>query len=312
MSSPTTYLIYGDDMKQAVPPEVLKAMGHVNFMPNFMLTDEDELEVVALVPRYNVRHSEDVVLTPSSVHFMLERRVPEPPVWFTEGFSALYQEITYGPDLIKFGPTRWISDAATESIRRDPDFPRQLLPMAELFSAYRSAATRKDGQFIATWRAQAALFVRWALDPSVSPGPAALWKFVAGASARPVTEPFFQDCFGVNYADMLDRLTDYLPLAVKHSLEIKPGELPAMPAIELRRATDAEVSRITGEWERLEVSYVKTRFPPLVEKYLDQARLTVRVAYNRGERDPGLQAVMGLDSLDAGEKAPAVDFWTSR
>jgi hypothetical protein len=76
----------------------------------------------------------------------------------------------------------------------------------------------------------------------------------------------------------------------------------------LRPANDVEVARIKGDWERLEIAYVKTQFPALAPKYLEQARRTLRRAYDRDSRDPRLLAVMGLCEVDAGNDVAAREF----
>ena len=55
---------------------------------------------------------------------------------------------------------------------------------------------------------------------------------------------------------------------------------------------------MTGE--RLEVPYVREISPALAPRYLEQARRTLRRAYDRGVRDARLLEVMALCELDAG------------
>ncbi len=76
----------------------------------------------------------------------------------------------------------------------------------------------------------------------------------------------------------------------------------------MRPANDVEIARIKGDWERLEIAYVKAQFPALASKYLEQARRTLMRAYDRDNRDPRLLAVLGLCEVDAGNDAAARDF----
>jgi hypothetical protein len=62
---------------------------------------------------------------------------------------------------------------------------------------------------------------------------------------------------------------------------------------------------LRGEWERLEIPYVRGKHPQFVGHYTDQARLTLRRAYDRGERDPGLLAARALCELDAANEPEA-------
>jgi hypothetical protein len=65
------------------------------------------------------------------------------------------------------------------------------------------------------------------------------------------------------------------------------------------------VACIRGDWERLEIAQVRQRYPALTERYIEQARRTLHRAYDRGERDPRLLAVLGLTECDAGNPAAA-------
>jgi hypothetical protein len=85
----------------------------------------------------------------------------------------------------------------------------------------------------------------------------------------------------------------------------KPGP---RPSLHFRPATDLEVARIRGDWERLEIAQVRQRYPALTAQYVEQARRTLHRAYDRGERDPRLLAELGLTECDAGNPAAARDF----
>lgn len=158
---------------------------------------------------------------------------------------------------------------------------------------------------IATWRSQMALFFRWALDPKNAPAAAALWKFAEGASTRAVSESWFVECFGFGYSDLRDRLSDYLPLAVKEPLALRPRKLPGPGRFEIKPATRQQIARLRGECERLEIPYVRRRTPQFLDRCIDQARRTLRRSYERGDRDPRLLAALGLCEVDAGNDAAA-------
>jgi tetratricopeptide (TPR) repeat protein len=91
-------------------------------------------------------------------------------------------------------------------------------------------------------------------------------------------------------------------------LRFRPARLKKLLPLALRNATDSELGRIKGDWERLEIAYVKAIAPDLAQKYLDQARRTLQRAYERGVRDSGLLSVMGLCEIDAGEDALAREY----
>jgi hypothetical protein len=118
----------------------------------------------------------------------------------------------------------------------------------------------------------------------------------------------FKEHFGLGYAEMDRRLTDYLPKAVRVPVRLYSDALPDLAPKSLRMATDSEVSRIKGNLERLEVPYVRRKYPELTAKYLAQARRTLHRAYDRGAREPELLEVMGLCECDAGDDAAARPF----
>ena len=67
----------------------------------------------------------------------------------------------------------------------------------------------------ALWRAQCALFMRWAVVHDEGRQREAFWRFVERLERQPPDEALFRACFGFGYADMRDRLSDYLPEAVR-------------------------------------------------------------------------------------------------
>lgn len=160
------------------------------------------------------------------------------------------------------------------------------------------------------WRSQAALFLRWALGHDDPDRRAALWRFVELASVRAVTEADFEAAFRVTYSEATKALLAYLPRAMdgREPVALRFPEVPPMPDVELRDPTTAELARIKGDLERLEVGFLKETQPQLAAHYEAQARRTLRRAYDKGVRDPELLAVMGLCECDAGNDAAARPF----
>jgi hypothetical protein len=246
---------------------------------------------------------------------------------------------------VVIGPARWGSAEETQKIKAGAQgWKPRLLEWSQIFSApppvnpammanvsareEREGYTKSDGVVVLApmvvngdagpdleqrrrtyrlWRAQAALFLRWALDKDGERARGALWKFVEQASEGAVTEATFTAAFGLSYSEATVALLEYLPKATgagsSFSLRIPAVEPP--PEIELREPTTAELARIKGELERLEIGYVKQRYPQAVDHYAAQARRTLRRAYDKGVRDPELLAVMGLCECDVGDDAAA-------
>jgi len=175
------------------------------------------------------------------------------------------------------------------------------------------------------WKAQAALFVRWAFDDPTRTRREALWKLVRYASRAPVTEQVFQDFFGLTFDQMDRRLCEYLPTAIDESFVLFPPgsfRIPAVdknalsevlgggevPELKLRDPTPAEKGRILGDWERKEVDFVREALPEYANLYLMQTRSTLLNAYNGGSRDPSLLAALGLFECTAGDDDAARGF----
>ena len=123
-----------------------------------------------------------------------------------------------------------------------------------------------------------------------------------------MNERTFREFFGCDFAAADAQLAAYLPKAVRKELKLKPESALKPPTLALRNATDTEISRIKGDWERMEVSFVKTRSAELAAKYLEQARRTLGRAYDHGAREPQLLANLGLCECDAGDDARAREY----
>jgi hypothetical protein len=128
-----------------------------------------------------------------------------------------------------------------------------------------------------------------------------LWRFIERVTSEPLDEKLFRECFGLGYSDVRDRLSDYLPIAVAETITLKPAQLARHRRPVFRQATDVEIARIRGDWERIQINLVRTRFPELVDKYVEQARRTLYRAYHRGGLDAQLLGVLGLTEIDARE-----------
>jgi hypothetical protein len=118
----------------------------------------------------------------------------------------------------------------------------------------------------------------------------------------------FRECFGMDFAAADLQLAAYLPVAIRKSFSIGLRDPVDFPAVQLRPATPNEISRIRGEYERFEISYVAAIDPRLRPLYAGQARRTLRAAYDRGDRDPRLLASLGLCECDAGNDESARPF----
>ncbi|MEO5961127.1 MAG: hypothetical protein ABIZ49_02620 [Opitutaceae bacterium] len=288
---PETLILVDEKAGQAHSREVIaeivrQGRTRVQFLPNIRLMDVDATTVFTVV-----RPASPASFTYATdrIAYFTERRTPHLPDWFLEGMLGFYEQLELADREIV---------VRSAAFRSDPERPRTLLPMEEFFARSRNRTETPD--LDAVWRAQCALFVRWAVVENNAAHREALWKFIDRLEQEPMSEALLREHFGQGYSDLRDELSDYLSSTARQrtTIAVPPTPIPR-PAI--RPATELEVARIRGDWERMEIAYVRQRSPAYVEKYVDRARRTLRRAYDRGERDPRLLASLGLTELDAGD-----------
>jgi hypothetical protein len=322
MDVPAVFVLYAQDLKQTVSAEIQRELQageeparrgdarretRVNIAPNMRLSDRDMQASIVYIDE-TLFDAAGLSVAPAHVRFLLQRRVPELPAWAIEGIERTWRGADFVLEPITLRPLGWRVGGEGEALARDATHPRTLLPANELFAndALRSSENR-HARRVETRSSTQELFFRWAI---VGGGATrdAFWKFVARAAEGPVTERDFEAMFGFDFAELRDRLSDYLPKAVEETKWIDPGALPPLPRIDVERATPNEIARVRGEWERLAIAHVQSRLPAVREPYIAQARRTLRRAYDAGDRDPRLLATMGLCEIDAGNPAGAREF----
>ncbi|MBM3855353.1 MAG: hypothetical protein FJ399_19730, partial [Verrucomicrobia bacterium] len=237
------------------------------FLPNLRLWDRDTGTLFAIV---NEREfdANRVALTPDYVTYLVRNRLPALPPWFVSGVLSLYARARITEDALTLDRLDWLSAPGSAALKSGPEANHPLLPLAEFFAGELLADSSAGGEGLSLWQAQAALFVRWGVAGRGAPRRAALWTFAARAAIEPVTEALFRECFGFDFAAAQRQLTEHLPEAIRERLPLRPSQRPRLPDFPLRPATDVEIARIKGDWERLEIGYVKTHFPTLAQKYL--------------------------------------------
>lgn len=336
MTVPRTLILYDEELQPAASQEVIARMlrpepgfvsdepaafpggrgmrvsvappRRVNFLPNLRLWDRDGMAVFMIVRQDDI-NAERLSLTHDYVSFLVKTRMPTLQPWFISGFLTLHRELEQGGGRLALDAMEWISEPLTQALKKDAKSAVPPRPLAEFFSN-RFAPRPPDAAYepIKLWQAQALLFVRWGLDPAGGERRAAFFRFVERSAVEGSTEAVFQDCFGFDFAAAGAALETYLATAVRRSIAFKPEKFAKLPPMALRNASDGQIGRIKGDWERLEVPYVKAISADLAQKYVEQARRTLKRAYDRGERDPQLLAVMGLCEADAGNDARAREY----
>lgn len=314
VDTPAVFVLYAQDLEHTVSAEIQRELrrdagrpGGVDIAPSMRLSDRDMTASIAYIDEA-LFDAATLGVSPSHVRFLLDGRVPELPGWFAEGIERTYRRADFILDPITLNPLVWLNSAESDALSADAARPRTLLPAPELFAPEAARAVeQRHPRRLAVRTATQELFVRWAIA-SGEPTRAALWQFAALAAAGPVTEAQFEAAFGFGYAELRDRLSDYLPAAVNETNWFSPGKLPPAPVVEIERATPNQIARVRGEWERLAIGHVQRRLPEAREPYLAQARRTLRRAFDAGDRDPRLLASLGLLEVDAGNDPAAVPF----
>lgn len=248
--------------------------------------------------------------------FRLQQCVPALPNWFQAGILGPYGLYHIHPltQRMLLPAALWISKTTTNAIVKAAGKSKtmpELPPVEGLFRERRLGEAEPSP----AWMAEAALFVRWGIfgvqpnEPSHLP---AFERFVDRARVEPVTDAMFRECFGFGFAEMQRRLESYLVRAADEPISLAYNSMamypPQRPVLKERNATNAEIARILGNWERMEGNSLKANDPDLSRRYLEEAGKTLLGSYAKGERDPRLLAVIGLYEYDLGATTQARGF----
>ncbi|MBI2518398.1 MAG: hypothetical protein HYV95_16070 [Opitutae bacterium] len=239
---------------------------------------------------------------------------PPPARWLGEGLFGDYgffQELGRYPheDKLRLASLFWRSEAQTAALKRKDTPDPVLLPWADFFNQPPPdrAAAAEDWSL---WQAQAVLFARWALLADKTPAVAApeFWQFAYAARRRQVTEDDFRRVFHRDYATATKDILAYLRVAVRAPEDFNvPGlhRVAARQTLHLRPATEVEIARLKGNFERMEANRLRADFPELAAQYETAARRTLKRGLRLGGDDPQVRAVLGLLEYDAGHPAEA-------
>lgn len=328
---PTTLILFPSSLKSQMNAEIVHAMEQTGQPPgdaqrlrpmeDLRVSEQDSTFIFVFLDDWSwqahrwqrqdgQRQGDSVVYLPAYVRFLLEGRAPALPDWYVTGSADFYQSIAIdaaaqlggrqvGPVWDYFRPDPWLSEEAAKALRAHPEAPRALIPLAELFAPL--APVRKSDEYRRIWAAESELFVRWALSGKLGDGPSKLRRFVAASAGAPPTEEGFESCFGLDYTDALEALSDYLPVAVREPILQPLPQAAAPPAMEFEAAAPEELHRLKGEWFRRALRLVRQDYPQALPLYVDQARRLLQGSYDRGERDPRLLASLALLRIDLGD-----------
>jgi hypothetical protein len=337
-----TYLGHGVPPSQE---SASSAQPHFVEVPNLRLQDDDACFIFTLPNRDLLEQDAVVYLPGYVEFLLRKRTPPLPgwfisgfltlygTMTFEEPFSRRDAKVGEQPRVGE-PPFVWVSDRESKELRQKiqeklkleasiarglgPNASAEdigllaplLLPMEDIVVSAHPPPGPAEAidNYRRAWNCQAALFVQWALDNANPASREGFLRFLTQSSTEPPTETMFRDCLGVGYKGMSERLGRYF-IKVSPSFDPAPVRLgidaPSPPSIPIRDATVSEVSRIKGDWERLEAAFVSKTYPGLGGAYLEHAHHTLWHGYDLGDRDPRLLAAMGLYECDAGSDAAA-------
>lgn len=188
------------------------------------------------------------------------------PSWLEEGFAQTLTDVefrdswvTYGkveteqnmpsggqppPLVIKdfFAPTPAVAGLSFKQIF----IHRSLMPLDEFFAARREDGSEPSSD--SAWAKQAYALVHFCLFGNKLRYQEPLAKLTTRLQNEPMSESLFKECFGIGYAKMAKQLRRYI-VYTPHKYQrypLKPEDRLKPEPIDFRKATSAEIARLTG------------------------------------------------------------------
>ncbi|HUR56816.1 MAG TPA: hypothetical protein VM029_03845, partial [Opitutaceae bacterium] len=232
------------------------------------------------------------------VHHLFRAAEVEPAAWFNEGMAELLASIEVVGDTIEVGHPH---ATRIQALREG-----KLLPLATLFATTHDSSIFKTSEHTGVFYAEAwALLHYWNFGESGIPRDAVTrFTRVAGEQklvAAGAIEPFFQQCFGMDYAEMQKRLERYVESG-RYRFCRQPR--PVIPAAKtyLARALPREEARV-----RLAELALRTRRDAMA-KFLMLDALAGPAA-SAGKPDPRILEALGADAHVEGDATKAAERW---
>lgn len=236
------------------------------------------------------------------------------PRWLSEGLfgpSGCLAELAGHSEIpaVELPSFLWVSEEVSEELRSKRLRRPELLPMQKLFAA--APDREKEPDVYRLWSSQAGLFARWQLfGKNGGPvDPIGFWGFVLEAKARPVDEALFRRWFKRSYADAEREMLDHLRVAIAAPEIIQVPNvnrpLPELSNLKLRMATEEQVARLKGNFERMEANRLRSDFPELAEKYALAARRTLQRGLKAVPTSAALRGLLGQLEFDLGHAEAA-------
>lgn len=233
----------------------------------------------------------------------LNSRQPALLPCLVSGLTDIFEAVAETEQGLFSPPDTLLTTEDWRAVRFDAEAPRPLLPIEELLKG--PPLVEKDIRYRRLWRAESELFVRWALFGREGNGAEKFWKFARESARQGVSESLFKSCFGLDYADCRDALSDYLPLATRKPVNWS-APVPEVSKLWFRSAKSGEIDWIKGEWNRLILPSVKRDFPTMLPVYQQQALTVLSRAQEHTVDKARTLSSLGLLRVKMGEKEEAM------
>lgn len=240
---------------------------------------------------------------------------PEQRTWLYEGIfggGGIYSLVGEygGRDEVRFASLLWINAEETEKMKHSSRVVPELIPLGRFFNDPPPNQT-KEPKAHALWVSQARLFAHWALVARTKPAIEAsnFWRFANDSRLGPITEERFKAYFGRDFATATIELKNYLPQAVRTGADrALPGLHSSLQTkrFDFRDATEGEVARIKGNFERMEANRLRKSAPELAKRYEEAARKTLSRAMHFMPVDNRLYGILGQLEYDSGNVPEAL------
>lgn len=317
---PTALILINEDQARSISAEMKKIMeegktesdelalvsaAKIKYFPQIRLHDQESTAISLVL---DANFSDDVIVEPGYVRYLIESRIPRLPEWYADAMADLYSRATFRTSPQASNENGSVVPGWTE-VAFSPlsSMPKtgmpELVPLQDILmdSGKRPEETQRD-KAISVKKFESALFLQWVIADHTESRSDALRRYLDLGDKGDRSENAFQQCFGLTFDQALHHLRRYM---LDNAGEIiNRGSTFLDMEIPFRDATSTEVARIWGNWELLETRFVRDEDPKLVGPYLKQADHTLEGSYAGGERDSGFLAVLGLFRADK-EEFPA-------
>jgi hypothetical protein len=243
-----------------------------------------------------------------------EAATPRHAAWLHEGLfgeRGLFAELGRypGEDRMRAASLLWVDESHTQALkgRNAPD--PELLPWSTFFNQSAPDPIREPIEF-ARWQSQAGLFCRWALlAPKVRPLDAqSFWRWAHQSGRQVMSEDDFHRALGRDFTELTREIMPYLREAVRAPQDFSVPGLhvrKSPPKWKFRAATESEIARLKGNFERLEARRWQADRPERAAAYFDAAQRTLTRGLRMAPEDAALHGLLGLLKFENGQPAEA-------